>query len=214
MKREGYFSNWKKITVVSFGVVYIFFNLWVIFHIPEFVPKEQEAMWFKIFISYGILNSVIFANANMRNKLFNVKLTKFLPRFALFFVVFLLIFYYMFKKVDILHGSAFQLLGNIPLWLGTIHALTFATTESVVWQGFLDYEIGHPWSEITAGIFHWGIWSGSTFVVIISAGLLFMFFSLINWWFRKNKNDLAPAIGCHTAYNFVHLGMIVGGVAI
>lgn len=214
MAIANYFKNWRKITIVSYGLVYIFFNLWVIFHVPEFVPVEQQGLWYKVFISYGILNSIIFANADMRNKLFDVKFTKFVPRFALFFVGFLLLFYVVLARIDPLSHTAFGMLKSVPLWLGVIHALTFATTESVVWQGFLDEKIGHPWSELTAGIFHFGIWTGGAFIVILSAGLLFAFFSLVHLYFRKSKRDLAPVIGCHTAFNVVKLGTVafVGGI--
>ncbi len=212
MNKLNYFKDWKKITTVSFGLVYIFFNLWVIFHVPDFVPVQQQSLWFRIFISYGVLNSIIFANADLRNKLFNVKFTKFLPRFAIFFFSFLFIFYFVLNWADPTGSSFMGVLSNVPLWLAVIHALTFATTETVIWQGFLDEKIGHPWSELTAGIFHLFVWTGSAVVVIITASMLFAFFSLVNLYFRNSKNDLAPAIGCHTAFNIVKVGLMAGAV--
>jgi membrane protease YdiL (CAAX protease family) len=207
MRREPYFKNWKKIKSVSIGLVYVFFILWLIFHTHQYVPEDQKNYWLIVFISYGILNSIIFGSADLRNKLFNVKLISFLPRFLLFGAVSFVGLFFVAKFLGSTTGSAFSMLSQIPLWLAVIHAFVFATTESVIWQGFLDYKIGHPWSELTAGLFHFGIWSGGAFVVIISAALLFACFSLVNWYFRKNKNDLAPAIGTHTAWNILKLGL-------
>lgn len=212
MKREPYFTNWKKIFSISFGLVYILFTLWLIFHTKQYVPEGQEDFWYVIFIGYGLLNALILGNADMRNKLFNVKFVEFIPRFLIFFVGGLLFFYILINFFDPLEHSLFGLLQNVPLWLLTIHALVFATTESVIWQGFLDYKIGHPWSELVAGIFHYGIWTGGVLLVVPSAALLFAIFSLVNWYFRINTDDLAPAIGVHTAYNFIKLGIFLAVV--
>jgi len=207
---SGYFANWKKIKVVSFGVVYIFFNLWVIFHVPDFVPAEQVGFWYRVFISYAILNSIIFASEDMRNKLFDVKFIDFLPRFFLFFIFFLFFFYFVLRgTVGSMTASMFDIFSSVPLWLGLVHALTFATTESVIWQGYLDEEIGHPWSELSAGAFHLFIWTGSAVIVVISATILFAFFSLVNYYWAKGKKDLTPAIGCHTAFNIIKLGIAI-----
>ena len=108
-----------------------------------------------------------------------------------------------------LKGLDFDLISNVPIWLMFIHGLIFATTETAIWQGYLDEKIGQPWSAIVAGLFHWGVWTGSAFFVIITASLLFMMFSLVNWYFRKDKDDLAPALGVHFAYNLIKLGLIV-----
>lgn len=209
MAREPYFKNWRKIKSVSFGLVYIFFTLWLIFHTQQYVPEGQQDFWFRVFIGYGILNAVIFGNADMRNKLFDVQFIRFLPRFFIFFGISLIVFYFLLAYLDPFDYTLFEILRTIPLWLGAVHALVFATTESVIWQGFLDYKIGHPWSELVAGVFHWGIWTGGALIVIPSAALLFAMFSTINWYFRKDKKDLAPAIGSHTAFNFIKLGMLL-----
>jgi hypothetical protein len=214
MKREPYFSNWKRIKNVSIGLVYVFFTLWLIFHTNQYVPAGQEDFWFRVFIGYGLLNALIFGSADLRNKLFNVKFTDFLPRVAIFFAISLIVFYLILSRVDPTAQSLMVTLTAIPVWLAAIHAVVFAITESVVWQGFLDYKLGHPWSELVAGLFHFGIWSGSAFVVIISASVLFMIFSLVNWYFRKDKNDLAPAIGTHVAFNFVKIGIMVSTGAV
>lgn len=208
-KRQPYFKNWKNILSISFGLVYVLFLTWLLFHTSQYVPEGQEDYWFKVFLGYGILNSIIFGNADMRNKLFNVKFIRFLPRFFIFFVVSLLIYYFILKYFDPFEETLFGLLGNVPIWLAVIHALVFATTESVIWQGYLDQKIGHPWSEISAGLFHWGIWSGGAIIVIVSATVLFGIFSLVNWYFRDDLNDVAPAIGNHTAFNFVKLGILL-----
>jgi hypothetical protein len=209
MAREGYFKNWKNITKVSFGLVAVLFLLWLVFHTTQYVPDDQKDFWIIVFLSYGVLTSVIFGNADVRNRLFNVKFVKLFPRIALFFCVFLVIFYFMFHIVDPLEQSLFGVLRNIPFWLAVVHAFVFATLESAVWQGYLDYELGHPWSELTAGVFHWGVWTGGAFIVIPSAALLFAVFSGVNWYFRKDKNDIAPAIGTHIAFNFVKLGILL-----
>jgi hypothetical protein len=185
--------------------------MWLIFHTGQYVPEGQQDYWFKVFIAYGVLNSIIFGNVDLRNKLFNVKLLKFLPRFFLFAVASFVIFFVLLTRIDVISFSMFGVLSKIPLWLAVVHSLVFATTESVIWQGYLDQKIGHPWSELSAGVFHFGIWTGGAVVVILSAGLLFALFSVVNWYFRKNKNDLAPAIGTHTSYNFVKLITSLGG---
>ena len=62
---------------------------------------------------------------------------------------------------------------------------------------------------LSAGIFHYGVWEGGFLVVVLSAGSLFLFFSWINWRFKNGKDDLAPVIGVHTAYNFIKLGILL-----
>ena len=209
MAREGYFKNWKNISQISFGLVYIGFTLWLIFHTKQFVPEGFEDFWWMVFISYGLLNAMIFGSADIRNQLFSVKFFKSLPRFFIFFGLSLFGFYILLSFFDPIQSNFFTLLENIPLWLACIHALVFATTESAIWQGFLDHKIGHPWSELSAGVFHYGIWSGGAVVIIISATLLFAFFSLTNWYFRKNKTDIIPVIAIHTAFNFVKLALLL-----
>jgi apolipoprotein N-acyltransferase len=211
MAKEGFFSGIGKIKSISFGIVYIMFSIWLIFHTKQYVPPEQVDMWWNTFVAYGILQAVIFGNADLRNKLFDISILKFLPRFCLFFLGSGIIFVFLSKGVDLPINSFLGILANIPLWLAAIHALVFATTESVIWQGFLDYKLGQPWSALSAGLFHWGFWAGSIWLVTLSAGLLFLFFSLINWYFRKSKADVTPAIGVHTAYNLVKLGIAFGG---
>ena len=214
MKKRGSFFNWRKGLTISYGIAYVFFTLWVIFHIPDYFPPGTHEMWYKVLIGYGILNAIIFANADIRNKLFNVKLTEFLPRFLLFFVVFIVFFYFTLQLVDPLGAGFFDLVKSVPLWLAVIHSLVFATTESAIWQGWLDERIGVPWSSMLAGIFHLGIWSGGAVIVFLGATGLFMFFSFVHWLARKSKKDLAPVIGCHSAFNFVKLGLLVsaGGI--
>lgn len=211
MTKKPFFGNWDKIKGISFGLVLVLFNLWIIFHIPEFAPAGQEDVWYRIFISYGMLSTWIFSNADMRSKLFNVKFVKFLPRLALYFGIFLVAFYFLMRYVDPTTGKFTAIVSSIPLHLALAHAFTFASIESTVWQGYLDEAIGRPFSALSAGIFHLFIWSGGAFLVIISASLLFLFFSFVHYYFRKSKSDLAPVIGCHTAYNFVKLGILLGG---
>lgn len=212
MAKQPFFGNWRNIATVSYGVVYIFFNLWVIFHIPQFVPSGQETIWYRVLSSYLILNIVVLGSADLRNKLFDVKLVDFLPRFFMYTGFFLIGWFLIVRLFDPLSGSAISVISNIPLWLALLHALTFATTESVIWQGYLDQKIGQPWSAISAGVFHLFIWTGSAIIVIIGAGALFLLFSYVNWRFRTSKKDLVPAISCHTAYNIVKLGTSIGGM--
>lgn len=211
MREEGFFSRFGNIKTISIGIVYVLFNLWVIFHADQYFPEGMADEWLKVLMMYGFLNLLVLGNADLRNKLFNVKLTRFLPRFIFFFIIFMFFFYYILKWIDPLQGSTFfQMMQNVPLWLAIIHAFTFATTESIVWQGFLDLKIGIPWSSITAGVFHYGIWEGSFLVVVLSASLLFLFFSFVHHQLKKGKNDFAPVIGCHAAFNFVQLGFMLG----
>jgi hypothetical protein len=198
----GFFSGWKKITVVSYGLIYLFFNLWVIFHVNQYFPNNPDA-WFKIFVSYGLLNALIFANADLRNKLFDVKFIKFLPRMLIFTIVSSAIFMLLIHKIDPLAQSTFGAISTLPIWLVLVHCITFATTESIIWQGYLDNQIGQPWSALTAGFFHWGVWSGGALVVIIGAGILFTIFSLVHYYLKKNNSDFAPVIGVHTGWNLV-----------
>lgn len=209
MAKQGYFDNWKRIKVVSFGLIYVLFLLWLIFHTGQFVPEADKDLWFNYLIGYGLLNALIFGVADVRNKLFDVKLVDFVPRFLIFFFGSLFVFYLLLTYVDPLNTPIFSLLSAVPTYLLILHAMVFATTESAVWQGFLDDKLGHPWSELSAGIFHYGIWTGSPLIVIPSAGLLFAGFSYVNFRFRNSKNDLVPAIASHTAFNFVKLGILL-----
>jgi hypothetical protein len=209
MKRKGFFSNWKNIKSVSFGLVYVFFMLWLIFNTSQFIPADRVNDLYRVLIGYGLLNAVIFGIEDIRNKLFNVKFIKFLPRLFLFTLGGIIVFYFLLARFELESGGLFDLISNVPIWLMFIHGLIFATTETAIWQGYLDEKIGQPWSAIVAGLFHWGVWTGSAFFVIITASLLFMMFSLVNWYFRKDKDDLAPALGVHFAYNLIKLGLIV-----
>jgi len=207
-QRKGFFADIGKIKTISIGLIYVFFNIWVIFHIPQYFPSNHE-FWFKVFISYGLLNALIFSNEQMRNKLFNVKIMDFLPRFCFFFVMFLVLFHYILTYIDPLTGSQFAQLSIVPLWLIGVESLVFAMTESIIWQGYLDEKIGQPWSAISAGIFHYGVWTGGVLFVVLGAGALFMFFSIVHWYCKQNSSDMAPVIGCHTAFNCVKLGLLL-----
>lgn len=213
LKREPFFKNWKSFIYVSYGIVYIFFNLWVIYHLSNFVPPGQERMWEKVLMAYLLLNIVVLGSADLRNKLFDVRFIDFLPRFIIYSVIFLGLWYLVLVKVyDPLGPSSFSLIANVPLWLAAIHGLTFATIESVIWQGYLDEKIGRPASAITAGIFHVYIWTGTPLIVIFSAGLLFLIFSFVHWRFRQSKKDFAPVIACHFAFNVIKIGLAIAGV--
>jgi len=209
MKDINYFGNWKKIQGVSYGIVYLLFIMWVIFNLHKFVPSDQQELYFAVFVPYAILNVIIIGSADMRNKLFNVKLIEFLPRLILYTFIFLTLFYFVFARSANDPNSLFGLLGGLPLWLILSQAFIFATTESILWQGYLDDLLGRPFSAISAGVFHMFIWQGEWWFIIVSAGLLFAFFTVVHLFLRKNKNDFAPVIGCHLAYNLIKLGLFV-----
>lgn len=212
MKEEiAYLTDWSKIWQISFGLVYVLFNVWVIFHIPEYFPEGSHEVWYKVFISYGLLNAWIFSNEDMRNMLFDVNFWKFIPRVIVSFVISLVLYFFILQFIDPLGHTFFDLLANVPLWLALVHGITFATTESLVFQGYLDKKIGAP-SALVAGIFHYGVWSGGALIVVFTATVLFLFFNIINRRFRKSENDLSAVIGNHTAFNFVKLGIhVLGG---
>lgn len=202
-------GSFKKLTRISFGLVTTFFLLWLIFHTKQYIPEQHHSTWLLVFLSYGILLSLVYANADIRNKLFDVSLVSFFPRFMIFFLGGLVFFYLLLSIVDPIDLSLFAILANIPLWLAMVHAFVFATIESAVWQGYLDHKIGMFASPLLAGIFHYGVWTGGAIVVIFSASLLFLFFSYVNYRFRISKNDLVPVIAVHTAYNFIKLGIML-----
>ena len=204
-----YFSNWKNFKTLSFGLFSTLFFLWVYFHTEQFIPSEFKDTFFKAFIGYGFLHALIFVNTETRNKLYNAKFIPFVVRMLIFTAISLFVFYFILAKIDPLGETAYSLFKSLPWWLAASHMLIFATIESTVWQGWLDDKLGRPVSALTAGVFHWGIWPGSAFIVIISAGLLFAFFTLVHLFFRSDKNDLAPVIGVHTGFNFVKLGLLL-----
>lgn len=224
MSNGGFFASWNRVIYVSIGLIYLLFLLWVIINTREFVPVGSEAYWYKVFISYALLNVLILGSANIRNKLFNIQLKKFIPIYLIFFVGFLIFFWFILTIFNPIQQSAFSLLAGVPVWLAMSHAFIFATTETVFFQGYLDGAIGIPASPIVAGIFHLFIWSGAWWVVIIGATALFLFFSFVNWYIRTKgffgwikgtiSNGLIATMACHGAFNAVQLGLFVsiGGV--
>ena len=85
MVRKKYFSGIGKIKNISFGLFYIFFTIWLLFHSAQYFPEEFQDEWLRIIILYGLLNALMFGVPDIRNKLFNIKLIKFIPRFLMFF---------------------------------------------------------------------------------------------------------------------------------
>ncbi len=208
VKRTPFFANSGKILKISIGLVYTLFTLWLIFHTAQYVPVGKSDYWFKIFLAYGLLNALIFGNADLRNKLFNVKFLDFILKFLLFFFLSLFVFFSMNKYFGNVFGASyFTILKSVPLWLACIHSFVFAMTESIVWQGYLDDYVGKLGSAGIFGIFHWGIWEGSAFIVIPLAAILCLFFSFIHWYFRSNVNDFAPVTAVHTAWNYSKLAL-------
>lgn len=204
----SYFSQVGKITKVSIGLVATMAFLWIMFHTQQYIPDGQKDYFLTVFLMYGVFGAFVFGNSDTRNKLYNVQFTRFLPRFLIFFSISFILFSIIIAKLNIFDSSYLSFLSGIPLWLAIIHALVYATIESAVWQGYLDDKLGHPWSELSAGLFHFGVWTGGAVLVILSATVLFFIFSFTNWRFRDNQNDLAPAIGVHSAFNIVKLGVM------
>lgn len=141
----------------------------------------------------------------MRNRLFNVKLINFIPRFILFFGVSLLVLTWVNNLISDINITFVATLTNIPLHLALAHAFVFATTESVIFQGYLTDRLGVVGSSMIAGLFHLFIWPGSLVLVFIGATILFLIFSYVHWYFKKNDNDFGPVIAFHSAYNFTKL---------
>lgn len=164
--------------------------------------------WWRIITCYTVMLSLIMGVGDMRSKLFNVETLKFIPRFLLFYIPSVLLLSQLLKIISP-EGLIFGAIWELPKWLLFVHGFIIATIESTIWQGYLDHpesNVGQPWSSLIAGIFHIFVWKGTKIFIFISASLLFALFSFINWYFRKDKDDLAPAIGFHTAYN--HLKML------
>ena len=205
-KRFGF----TKFLSVSFGLVTSLLLLWLIFNSFIFANSTDLSLLNIItFLSYGILGVYVFANADIRNKLYNIPFFRSIPRFLLFFVGALLFFYLIFGVIGSFPDTALSVLKGIPTWVLIVHAFVFATVESAFFQGFLDYKIGIFGSVISAGFFHMLVWTGTPLMNFIGASFVFLFFSSAHWYFRKNKSDLIPVIAIHTAYNFLNLALIL-----
>ena len=215
MARENYFKTFGlgKFLSISFGLLTSLLLLWLVFNAFIFNTAELSVLDVVLFLSYGLLGVYVFANADIRNKLYNISFFKSLPRFLLFFGSSLIVFYLILGVVDPLPNVLFGIASGIPIWILIVHAFVFATVESAFFQGYLDQRIGIFGSCITAGLFHMLIWSGSPLQNFIGASFLFLIFSTCHWYFRKNTNDLIPVIAIHTAYNFIKLALILSVVA-
>lgn len=207
--RKGFFSGWRNVLFISVGLSYALFFLWVLFNVPYFVPKGMEGTYWKIFASYGFLTVYIFGNAKIQNVLYNQKLIKFIPSFIMYLIIFMIIFSIVLGFFDVTNINNFSIVKQLPIWLALSHALIFAVSESVLWQGYLDHIMGVPASALIAGIFHMFVWNGVWYLNIIFSALLFVFFSFIHFWLGNKNKNLAPVIACHTAYNFVVLGFFL-----
>ena len=213
MARESFFKRFavSKFLNISFGLITSLLLLWLIFNAFIFSSSGGEVSVLNVitFLSYGILGVYVFANADIRNKLYNLPFFKSIPRLLLFFVISLVAFYFLFNLVGVTPKTALNSLLGISPWLLVIHAFVFATIESAFFQGYLDEKIGIFGSVLTAGFFHMLIWAGSPMMNFFGASLLFLGFSTAHWFFRNNSNDLLPVIAIHTAYNFITLGLIL-----
>ena len=195
---------------ISFGLITSLLLLWLVFNSFIFAGEGDLSVLNVItFLSYGILGVYVFANADIRNKLYNISFFKSLPRFFLFFGIALIGFYFLLGVSDPFPDTALNILKGVPTWILVIHAFVFATIESAFFQGYLDKKIGIFGSVVTAGLFHMLIWAGLPWQNFLGASALFLFFSSAHWYFRKNTDDLIPVIAIHTAYNFIKLAIIL-----
>ena len=196
MARENYIKSFGlgKFLSISFGLLTSLLLLWLVFNAFIFNSAELSVLDVVLFLSYGLLGVYVFANADIRNKLYNISFFKSLPRFLLFFAGSLIAFYFLLGVADPLPNTAISIITGVPTWILIIHAFVFATIESAFWQGYLDGKIGIFGSVIVAGLFHMLIWTGAPFQNFIGASLLFLVFSTCHWYFRKNTNDLIPVI--------------------
>ena len=216
MAKKGFLSGYGKIGAISLGLAYILFNLWAVFNVKTIFPGADQAFWFRVFISYAVLAVFVIAIPTTRKRLFSIKFVDFLPRFALWFGIGFILFSIFIAKIYPFNENLIHLLASVPISLALVHAFTIAMTESILFQGYLDHKVGIPWSPLIAGLFHLGVWSGGTWWIILTSGGLFLFFSFVNYTFRKNENDISPAVGTHFAFNMVKLGLvaIAGGMLI
>lgn len=208
MKREPFFNGLNNFGKISFGLVTVLVYSFILFNTSQFVPADEVDYWWRIITCYTVMLCLVMGVGDMRSKLFNIETFKFLPRFILFYIPSTLLLSQLLKIISP-EGLIFGALWELPKWLLFVHGFVIATIESTIWQGYLDHpesNVGQPWSSLIAGVFHLFVWKGTKIFIFISASLLFALFSFINWYFRKDKDDLAPAIGFHTAYN--HLKML------
>lgn len=209
MNRTPYYTNWKGLLNISLGLFVVVLYSFLLFHTFQFVSADKEFYWWSAIISYTVMFSLVLTIPKARDCLFKIRLSKYSVRFLMFYIPAIFALSWILQLFPIGEVGILGALHDVPKWLLFIHAFVFTLIESCFWQGWLDYPypigIGHPWSEIVAGLFHWGIWLGGALVVIPSAGILFMFFSAINWYFRDSINDIGPAHAVHTAYNHIKL---------
>ncbi|MBI2670599.1 CPBP family intramembrane metalloprotease [Candidatus Woesearchaeota archaeon] len=182
------------------------FQLWLLFNIETYFPKEQYDFWFRVLISYIGLQALIFALPDARSKLFNLSFFKNVPRFIAYLFGAIIFFTFILVKFDPLGTTGFKLLAGVPLTILFIHAFVFATSEETFFRGFLNDKIGIIWSSVLFGVFHYTVWLGS-WIAVFGGALLGLFFSYIHYRFSANKNDQVPEIAVHTGYNAVKLGM-------
>lgn len=211
MARGSFFAGSSKILKASLGSFLVVFYIYLLFQTYRFVPADQVDTYFKIFVCYSFMLALGFALPDARASFFKVPVFTYLPRFALSFGVFLFLFFVVLARVDPFGATALSIFSAVPWWLKIIHATVFALIENAFFIGYLTKTWGVLAASFTAGLFHYGVWEGSAFFVIPAAGLLFLAFSYVHYRFKRNENDFSVVDGCHTAYNFVKLGMFLSG---
>lgn len=209
MVRQNFFSGTGKLFKISFGLVTTLFLLWLIFNLPHFTSEISTKDFLRVFLSYGVMASIIWANVDIRNKLFNISFLGSMLRFFLFLFPSLFFFYFLNFYIDPTGENLFSILSTVPVGIALIHAFVFATVESAIWQGFLNEKVGVLGSSLIAGLMHMYVWQTTPLFAIFGATLLFLFFSYVDYRFRLNKNDLIPVIAVHTAYNVIKLGFLL-----
>lgn len=207
MSRGNFFSGVGGITKVSFGVVTVFLYSFLLFNTSQFVSAEHLSFWTGVILSYTVMLALIIGVSDARSKLFNVSTIKFIPRYILFFLPAFFLFAQLFNRLDILNADGLvSVFLTLPKWLFFIHFFVFVVIESTVQVWAEEHsKLGRLGTALVLGAMHVYVWVGPALLNFALASLLFLFFSYINWRFRKDKNDLAPLCGVHSGYNVAQM---------
>lgn len=225
MARQSFIRSlgFKKLRSISYGLVSAFVLFFLLFNSFAFVPEDSQLKWVITFLSYGVLGAYVFARADLRSRLFDVRFFRAMLIFVPYFFGTLIVLYFLFGLVNPFPNIVLSIFTGMPFWLLSAYAFIFSTIETTFWQGYLDEKIGILGSFLFAGIIHMFIWTGPLWLNFLGASALFFIFSSLNYWFgfrpgasREAKTtSLIKTNAVHTAYNFIKLGLIlsISGVA-
>ena len=193
---------------ISVGVVVTFVWIFLLFNSSAYVPSDKVDFWTITIISYLTMLALVLGTADGRSRFFDVRFVDFVFRFVFYFIPFFLIFGFLFGKFGGDSEGLFGILSVLPTWLIFIHISMFVLIESnvQVWAEE-NTKLRRLGTSLVFGALHTLVWSGSALLNFFLASLLFLFFSFINWNFRKNKNDLAPLCAVHGGYNVAQIVM-------